>query len=135
MRYFLQECVDLVNVAGPSCSTESDTMSLIYDRSSRQLPTVEQTTAVISRLRASAQPTKACCNDLKPFVDSKCVCKKQFQDILPIGTSSLCEEEGLFSKSSSVSLRNKRSIAGTHKLLSVTQEAFHQSTLKVQHAY
>ncbi|KAI3429893.1 hypothetical protein D9Q98_010204 [Chlorella vulgaris] len=87
-------CVQLTNSAGQACSVESDTISLVYSRSSEALPTQQEAEAAITNMKSAAQPSTSCCSAFQPFTDARCPCDADFQQLLPIGGFSPLYFEG-----------------------------------------
>ncbi|GAB4814551.1 hypothetical protein N2152v2_001597 [Parachlorella kessleri] len=88
----LNNCIALLNPAGSACTTESDTLALAYPRFSDKLPTPQQQAAALSGLKATGQPSKTCCRNLRPFADARCPCLKHWQErplgLLPMGRAA-----------------------------------------------
>ncbi|GAB4815747.1 hypothetical protein N2152v2_002793 [Parachlorella kessleri] len=90
----LELCIALLQGAGSSCTTESDTIALQYPRYSEALPTPDQESAALEALKSTGQPSQECCNNLVPFAEERCPCQKSFQDVLPLGGFSPAVFEG-----------------------------------------
>lgn len=71
--------------AGNACTLESDTLSLQFPRDSTELPTADQRSKAISEMKSAGQPSKSCCEGLKPYIDLRCPCDVNYQQLLPIG--------------------------------------------------
>ncbi|EFN60183.1 hypothetical protein CHLNCDRAFT_133696 [Chlorella variabilis] len=78
-------CIRVTNSAGQACTVESDTLSLVFPRGSEELPTPEQVQTAINNMKAAAQPSRTCCQELRPFADGRCPCDAGYQQLLPIG--------------------------------------------------
>ncbi|KAL4437439.1 hypothetical protein ABPG75_004578 [Micractinium tetrahymenae] len=90
----IDACVKLTNYAGQACSVESDTSALVYPRGSEELPTQQEIDTAIQNMKAAAQPSASCCDALLPYVQSRCPCDLDYQQLLPIGGFSPAYFEG-----------------------------------------
>lgn len=68
--------------AGAACTLESDTLSLQFPRDSTELPTAEQRSRAISEMKSAGQPSKNCCQGITPYIDLRCPCDVNYQEIL-----------------------------------------------------